>query len=197
MKEENETAEKFNKHHIRPCCTFKDETHKNRSQTKPLADKFNGNLIKLSIYNHFFAHYYLWKIFDNFDLKTAFQRMCCDNKIYNLTDDELNEIAILKQNCTKKNQTKDERKKKDKEYKDSNKEKISKYNKKHYILNKNKILNDKKEYRKQNKEKISDYFSRLCYDPKKENTCKLSTLYTRKYRHSELYKDVVPLNCLI
>ena len=82
MKEENKTAEKFNMHHIRPCCTFKDETHKNRTQTKPLADKFNGNLIKLSIYNHFFAHYYLWKIFNNQDLKSAFSKNVWAKKIY-------------------------------------------------------------------------------------------------------------------
>ena len=49
---------------------------KNQRQTKPLADKFNGNLIKLSIYNHLFAHFYLWKIFNNKDSKISFQRMC-------------------------------------------------------------------------------------------------------------------------
>ena len=27
-------AEKYNLHHIRPCCTFKDETHKNRSELR-------------------------------------------------------------------------------------------------------------------------------------------------------------------
>ena len=63
--ENNLTVEKYNIHHIRPCCTFKDKEHKNRKQTQKLADKFNGNLIKLSIYNHFFAHYYLWKIFNS------------------------------------------------------------------------------------------------------------------------------------
>ena len=57
MKEENKTAEKFNLHHIRPCCTFKTNTRNKRIKTKPLADKFNGNLIKLSIYNHVFAHF--------------------------------------------------------------------------------------------------------------------------------------------
>lgn len=49
MKNDNVSAEKFEIHHIRPCCTFKDETHKVRKETKPLADKFNGNIIKLSI----------------------------------------------------------------------------------------------------------------------------------------------------
>lgn len=57
MKKENETAEKFEIHHIRPCCTFKDENHKNRRQTKKLGDEFNDNIIKLSVYNHLFAHF--------------------------------------------------------------------------------------------------------------------------------------------
>ena len=54
--ESNLSAEKYNIHHIRPCFSFKDKTHKNRKETKPLADEFNGNLIKLSIYNHILAH---------------------------------------------------------------------------------------------------------------------------------------------
>lgn len=106
MKEENKTAEKFNKHHIRPCCTFKDKEHKNRKQTQKLADKFNGNLIKLSVYNHFFAHYYLWKIFNNRDCKLGFRRMCGQsNFIDNLTENELKEIAKLQEDCAKTNKT--------------------------------------------------------------------------------------------
>ena len=72
----NFNAEKYNIHHIRPCFTFKDENHKTRKETEPLADEFNGNLIKLSVYNHLFIHYYLWKIFNNKDSKLDFQRMC-------------------------------------------------------------------------------------------------------------------------
>ena len=88
-KDENKTSEKYNQHHIRPCCTFKDENHKNRTQTQELGDAFNGNIIKLSVYNHLFAHFYLWKIFDTIDLRTAFQRMCGQGKyIDNLTEEE-------------------------------------------------------------------------------------------------------------
>lgn len=65
--ESNLVAEKYNLHHIRPCCTFKDEEHKNRKETEPLADKVEGNIIKLSIYNHLLAHHCLWKIYDNWD----------------------------------------------------------------------------------------------------------------------------------
>ena len=103
MKEENKTAEKFNMHHIRPCCTFKDEEIRTRKQTLFLANKFNRNLIKLSIYNHLFAHFYLWKIFDNRDLKLSFQRMCGQEQyINNLTENELKNIAKLKENCSMK-----------------------------------------------------------------------------------------------
>ena len=43
--ESNLSAEKYNLHHIRPCCTCKDEEHKNRKETLPLSDEFNGNII--------------------------------------------------------------------------------------------------------------------------------------------------------
>ena len=103
---ENLSAEKYNIHHIKPCFSFKDENHKNRKQTKPLADKFNGNLIKLSIYNHLLAHYCLWKIFDNWDSKKPFQGMCYQEKcIDNLTENEIKEIGKLLEECAKKNQT--------------------------------------------------------------------------------------------
>ena len=60
--ESNLTATKYNLHHIRPCCTFKDEVHKNRRETQSLGDEFNGNIIKISVYNHLLAHHCLWKI---------------------------------------------------------------------------------------------------------------------------------------
>lgn len=105
----NLTAEKYNKHHIRPVFTFKDKEHKNRRQTEKLGNEFNGNIIKVSIYNHLFAHFYLWKIFNNQDSKIAFQRMCGQGKyIDNLTEDELKEVAKLKEECSERNQTKEE-----------------------------------------------------------------------------------------
>ena len=109
----NFDAEKYNIHHIIPCCTFKDKNHKTREECEKVADKFNENLIKLSIHNHFYAHYHLWKIFNDVNSKTAFQRMCGQGKyIDNLTEDELKEIATLKEECAKKNQTEEDRKKK-------------------------------------------------------------------------------------
>ena len=52
--EENLSAEKYNGHHIIPCFTFKDETHRTRKETESLADKVEGNIIKLSICKQFF-----------------------------------------------------------------------------------------------------------------------------------------------
>ena len=30
-KDENKTSKKYNRHHIKPCCTFKDENHKKQN----------------------------------------------------------------------------------------------------------------------------------------------------------------------
>ena len=153
--ENNLTSEKYNIHHIRPCHTFKDKEHKTRKQTKPLADEFNGNLIKLSVYNHLFAHHCLWKIFNNYDSKMAFQRMCgLKTYIDNLTEDELKEIATLKEECAKKNQTKEERKKLNKQWYENNKEKISEKTKEYYKNNKEEILKQVKDRYKTHKEEI-------------------------------------------
>ena len=65
MKKENKTAEKFNNHHIRPAFTFRDDNHKNRKETKSLANEVNGNIIRLSVQNHIKAHNYLRFIFKN------------------------------------------------------------------------------------------------------------------------------------
>ena len=169
--ESNLIATKYNLHHIRPCCTFKDEVHKNRKETLPLGDKFKGNIIKLSIYNHLLAHYCLWKIYDNWDSKNSIQKMCGQKQyIDNLTENELKEIAKLKEECVKENQTKEEAKQHKKEYyknhkeekkaydkkrHEEHKEEISKQRKEHYENNKEEISKQHKKYRENNKEKIS------------------------------------------
>lgn len=115
--ESNLNATKFNYHHIRPCCTFKDEVHKNRYETQSLGDEFKGNIIRISVYNHLLAHYCLWKIYDDWDSKNAIQKMCGQKKyIGDLTEDELKEIAKLKEECAKENQTEEEKKNYRKEY---------------------------------------------------------------------------------
>ena len=37
----------------------------------------------------------------------------------------------------------------------------------------------------------------LCFDPKEENVCTYNTLYRRKYRNKEKYKDVILKDCVI
>ena len=252
--ENNLTAEKYNIHHIRPCCTFKDKEHKNRKQTKPLADKFNGNLIKLSVYNHLVVHYYLWKIFDNYDSKNAFQHMC-GVKIYieNLSEDELFKIALLQEECVRKNQTKEEKKEYNKKYHNEHKEERKEYDKKYYNEHKEKFDKHRKIYQKEHKNEISEYQKNYakkwyqdnkdvlyekhknitknikknkfniirngkkiikkkrkeqhrayglqkCIDPiysLEDNICTYSTLNMRKHRHPDLYKDVIPSQCII
>lgn len=191
--ESNLNAEKYNDHHVRPIFTFKDENHKNRKETKYLGDEFNGNLIKLSIYNHLFAHYYLWKIFDNGDSKTAFQRMCGQGKyIDNLTEDELKEIAKLKEDCAKKNQTEEERKERERNYnKSDKKKKVSKNfyerhkNEESYIKSQEKYYNSEKV--KQRREELN---KRRYFDPKTENYYSHKSIVWRLKQFSELYEGM-------
>jgi len=193
----NIDSEKYHFHHIKPCFTFKDEEHKNRKQTRPLADKFNENIIKLSIYNHFFAHFYLWKIFNNVDSKWAFQHMCGQNTyIDNLTENELKEIVELKEECAKKNQTEEDsiqyqanyRKTHKKsmteynhQYRSINKESISKQRKKKYNDNREEELEKKRNYYKNNKEEISQKHKKR-YENNKEKILKQSLEYRNKNR---------------
>ena len=215
--EENLTAEKYNGHHIIPCFTFKDETHRTRKETEPFADKVEGNVIELSIYNHLLAHYCLWKIYDNRDSKNTMQRMCGEEKyIDTLTEQELKEIAILKEECAKKNLTEEERKKKKyarvkkyknshkqqvseqgKRYRESHKEEKARYDKEYKRRNKEKIKKKNKENYENNKDKISEKGKQLCFDPIKNKPCTLNALKCRKQRNKELYKDVTPTQCII
>ena len=110
--ENNFCATKYQHHHIIPCFTFKDETHKNREETESLANKIEENITKLSIKNHIMCHFYIWKIFNNRDSKIAFQKMCGQERyINNLTENELKEIAKLKEECAKENLTNEDLKK--------------------------------------------------------------------------------------
>ena len=218
--EENLTAEKYNGHHIIPCFTFKDETHRTRKETEPLADKVEGNIIKLSIYNHILVHYFLWKIYDNRDSKNTMQRMCGEGKyIDGLTERELKEIARLKEDCAKTNQTEEERKERQKKkynkaniykkshkkqiseqgkrYRESHKEEISKKGKIYRENNKEKIKKKNKENYEKNKDKVSEKGKQLCFDPIENKSCTLNALKCRKQRNKELYKDIAPTQCII
>ena len=220
----NPTATKYNLHHIRPCCTFKDKEHKNRKETLKLGDNFNGNIIKVSIYNHLLSHYYLWKIYNDWNSKRAIESMCCQDKyIDDLSEDELKEVAILKEECAKENQTKEERRKyrknwyeknKDKEltkineWTEKNKDRVKKNKDNWYQKNKERISKESKEhraekrikereYRHNNKDKIKKRNNRPCYDPIRKDICTFSILRHRKNRNKEIYKNIMISECLI
>ena len=193
----NLDAKKYNIHHIRPCNTFKDETHKNRSETQDLGDAFNGNLIKLSIYNHIKAHYFLWKIFNDLDSKCSIMYLCgLKTNIDNLSEDELNKIALMREECAKTNQTEEELKQYKKKYKEENKDKKSKwdanYKKKHAEDIAKRRRENKEHYDKQSKE----HSEQKCFDPKENDICTLRALQKRKRKNIEKYKDIIPNDCI-
>ena len=236
--EENLTAEKYNGHHIIPCFTFKDETHRTRKETEPLADKVEGNIIKLSIYNHILAHYCLWKIFDNYNSKHAIQyTIGKDKEINDLSENQIKEIARIREECAEKNQTEEEMKEKQKEYRmsergkesqrkrsakynnshkelvskrkkkyrETHKEEISQYWSEYYKNNKEQVDKTHKKYRDEHKEDYQKYnheysekyFKQLCYDPIKNDYPTLGALRGRIYNHKELYKNIIPTECII
>ena len=236
--ESNLSAEKYNGHHIIPCFTFKDETHRTRKETEPLADKVEGNIIKLSIYNHILAHYCLWKIFDNYNSKHAIQyTIGKDKEINDLSENQIKEIARIREECAEKNQTEEEMKEKQKEYrmsergKESQRKRSAKYNNSHkelvskrkkkyrethkeersqywseyYKNNKEQVDKTHKKYRDEHKEDYQKYnheysekyFKQVCYDPIKNDYPTLGALRGRIYNHKELYKNIIPTECII
>ena len=88
-----------------------------------------------------------------------------------------------------------------KDYYQKNKERCSENNKKNYEQNKDKYQERKNEYAKTHKKEISAYKrefnARLCYDPKENDYCALSALYSRKHANKEKYKNVIPKNCIV
>lgn len=220
----NLTATKYNLHHIRPCCTFKDDEHKNRSETQPLGDEFKGNVIKISVYNHLLSHYCLWKIYDDWDSKNTIQKMCGQKKyIGDLSEDELKEIAKLKEECAKENRTEEELKEYIKEYRKQNKDKILKRanewaennqdrvkkNKDNwYQRNKDDILKERKDnrpkylekernYRHSHRDKVLERNNRPCKDPIYHDVCTWCALKHRMSRNKELYGDTKLSDCLV
>ena len=218
--ESNLSAEKYNGHHIIPCFTFKDETHRTRKETESLANKVEGNIIKLSIYNHILAHHCLWKIYNNYESKYSIQYTIGKNKeIDGLSENEIKEIAKIQEECAKTNQTEEERKERQKKkynkaniykkshkkqiseqgkrYRESHKEEISKKGKIYRENNKEKIKKKNKENYEKNKDKVSEKGKQLCFDPIENKSCTLNALKCRKQRNKELYKDIAPTQCII
>ena len=213
---ENLSAEKYNGHHIIPCFVFKDENHKTRKETEFLADKVEGNIIKLSIYNHLLAHYCLWKIFNNENSRRAIYLMYKKRNLDYLSENEIKEFAKIQEECAKENMTEEERAIYMKLYVQKNKERLSKQAKEYYEKNKEEISKKKKNYEENNKEEISkrrkekykinkekiserqkEYNNAFCYDPINNTPCTRNALNLRKRNNKEKYKNVVVSECLI
>ena len=226
MKSENESATKYNEHHIRPCCTFKDKEHKNRKQTQSLGDAFNGNIIKVSISNHIRCHYFLWKIYpNNIDIRRAVWRMCGKGKIYGnkLTEEELEECAKMAEECAKENRTDEEKKERRKErywndrdgaiqrvneWVNANPDKVKKNKDNWYRRSRENILKERKDnrlkysekernYRHTHKDKVKERANRPCRDPIRKDICTWRILKHRKSRNKELYENIKLADCLI
>ena len=151
----NLNAPKFRQHHIIPTFMFKDENHKNRKETEPLANAIEGNKIKLSVYNHIIVHDILRHIFpNNLDAKLAVYLSCRKVNIENFTEKKIEEIAQILQDCSKTNKTDEEKK----EY-------LKKYNKNYRNENKENLSIYGKNWRKENKEKEKEW--RKNYNEKK------------------------------
>lgn len=209
----NFDAKKFNIHHIIPATLFKDENHQTRNEMEYLADKIKENRIKLSYSNHIISHYYLWKIIpNNEDIRKPVYLMCGKINIKNLTENEIKKISIIQEECKKENQTDEEKRISDKNYRDShkeqrkiqaqfNKEEKAKYDKIYRKINHDKLNKQKREWCIKNHDKLNklqnERNNQQCYDPIKQDNCKLKALSTRKYRHPDLYKDINPLNCIL
>lgn len=249
----NIDSKKSRGHHIIPCFVFKDEEHKNRKETEPLADEIKGNKIKLSIANHMICHYYLWKIIKNEDSRRAVYMSFNKKNINYLSENEIKKFARIQEECSKENQTEEDRRELSKkryeehkeeksEYRKEHKNEKSEYDKNYYQINKNKKSEYDKIYRKEHrkeklkkakeryeckkdelKQKSKDYYyknreqilkenaehaeerrecnkkyrNQECYDSVKENYCTLGALKMRKERNKDLYKDIIPQNCII
>ena len=153
----NFDAPKHNIHHIKPVFTFKTEKLNTRRKREKIANKFNGNLIKLSIYNHILAHFYLWKIYDNYETKNPLKYLFNTHKtIDELTENELKNIAILVEEVAKTNLTEEEKKEKQKRYTSNRREKNKLSVRKSYRKHREKRLAYNQEYRKTHKELISE-----------------------------------------
>ena len=157
MKKENKTAEKFNDHHIRPAFTFRDDNHKNRKETKSLANEVNGNIIRLSVQNHIKAHNYLRFIFKNTIYegyaRSAIYIICKKRNVENFTESEIEEIAKIIEECSKENKTDEERKQRNKEWYNKNRDKLLEQGRKRAELNKEKLSANGKRWYRENKER--------------------------------------------
>lgn len=182
-------SKKSRGHHIIPCFVFKDETHKNRKETEPLADKIKENIIELSVENHLFAHNFLRLIFpNNKDARISFQRMSKETNIEDLTEERIIKIAKLLEECVKENVTKEKRTKQRKEYYKNNKDILLQHSKDWYKNNKERKLETTKKWKENNKEKWTKYNKEYA-EENKERIKKYSKEYNEKNKEKRHKKS--------
>lgn len=176
----NFDALKFNIHHIKPVFTFKTEELNTRKKSEKVANEFPQNMIKLSIYNHIMAHFYLWKIYNNQESKIPLNYLFKTSKsIDELNEEELKEIAKLIEEFSKTNKSR-------KEYYEEHKEEHKERSKKYREENKEPIKQKKKEYYLNNKEYI-DFKNKENYQKNKEQRLKQNKKY--RMEHKEEIKE--------
>ena len=73
----------------------------------------------------------------------------CKENIDSLSESEIEKIAKIQEECTKKNQTKEEYKERKRKYYENNKEKISKQGKQYKENNKEKLTKQRKQYKEE------------------------------------------------
>lgn len=197
----NLIAEKYEVHHIIPVFAFKDKIYRNRELTESIADRFDENKIKLSYSNHIIAHYYLWKIFNNWDSKRAIQKLCNELDVENLTEDEIIMIGKFEEECRKKNQTKEERAYVYKKWVNNNQDWLKTYKKGWNEKNKERNKETNKKWISKHKKRYSEYQKsythQLCYDHIAQNGCTYETLRWRKRKNKDLYKNIKPSKYII
>ena len=173
----NFNAPKYNIHHIKPVFTFKTKELNTRRKAEKVANQLCGNRIKLSIYNHILAHFYLWKIYDNHETKIPLNYLFKTSKtIDELTEEELKETAKLIEEFSKTNKSrkeyyeehKEEHKERSKKYNENNKEHLKQKRREYYLNNKEYINFKNKENYEKNKEKRLSQSKKYRNEHKKE-----------------------------
>ena len=135
-----------------------------------------------------------------------------NGKIEDLTENDINKIAEIMQECSKINQSEEEKKLVKKLWSEKNKDKLKRQRKEWQINNRDRIKANKmkrkeiiskqsKEWENNHKEERKIYKAkqskRPCYDPIKHNICSYTALNQRKQYHEEEYKDINLKDCVI
>lgn len=199
----NLVDDEFDIHHIIPAFIFADETHTTRNEMLSVADNIEGERIRLSHNNHILAHYFIWKIFPNEEKarRAVYMMLGKVKNFKNITENEIKLLNEIHSECKQTNLTEKEIKERDalysRNYLKNNKEKVLAKKKKYYYENRDDIRKHYLENRDDILERKRIRDNQLCFDPKEENVCTYNTLYGRKYRNKEKYKDVILKDCVI